>query len=108
MGLQGVWRKKMKKAKMNKIRRQALPRLYEALQPFYMSAQNAAFETLAVKRFLCNLHSTVPNARPNRIGSSTCAFEQRDLVVGSYVVSTISSQNAAHGSVYKHDARTAE
>jgi hypothetical protein len=62
-----------------------------------MTAQNSAFETLAVKRFLCNIHSSVPNARPNRVGSSTRAFEQRVLVVGSYVVSTISNQNAAHG-----------
>jgi hypothetical protein len=43
-------------------------------EPFYTSAQNAAFETIAVKRFLCNLHSSVPNARPNRVGSSTRAF----------------------------------
>jgi hypothetical protein len=80
----------------------------EVLEPFYASAQNAAFETLAVKRFLCNLHSSVPNARPNHIGSSTRAFEQCVLVVGSYVVSTISSQNTAHGSVYKRHAQTAE
>jgi hypothetical protein len=73
-----------------------------------MSAQNAAFETLAVKNFLCKLHSSVPNAHPNHVGSSTCAFEQRVLVVWSYVVSTISIQNAAHGLVYKRHARTAE
>jgi hypothetical protein len=56
---------------------------YEALEPFYTSAQNGVFETLAVKPFLCNLHSSVPNAHPNCIGSSTRAFEHRVLVVGS-------------------------
>jgi hypothetical protein len=29
---------------------------------FYTSAENAAFETLAVKRFLYYLHSSVPTA----------------------------------------------
>ena len=30
---------------------------------FYTSAQNAAFETLAVKHFLYYLHSSVPTTR---------------------------------------------
>jgi hypothetical protein len=46
--------------------------------------------------------------RSKCVGSSTRAFERRVLVVGSYVVSTIFSQNAAHGSVYKRHARTAD
>ena len=38
------------------------PQTYD-LGWFYTSAQNVAFETLAVKRFLYYLHSSVPTAR---------------------------------------------